>query len=217
MAEAAEFVIGASASCTDGPCGTVSRVVIDPVAKAVTHLVVEPRHPRGLSRLVPVALVAGGPHQVELRCSLAEFERLDPAEEAHFVPDPGGYSAYGPDEVLTWPYYGLGGGIGMGAGTAADGPQIISSDAVPPGEVSVRRGDRVYAADGPIGHVQGLVIEPRKHHVTHVLLKEGHLWGRKDVAIPIGKVAGTDAGIQLTMTKEEVRDLPAVDIDRPPR
>jgi hypothetical protein len=28
-------------------------------------------------------------------------------------------------------------------------------------------------------------------HVTHVLLQEGHLWGRKEVAIPITAVAGT--------------------------
>jgi sporulation protein YlmC with PRC-barrel domain len=214
MADAAEFVIGASATCTDGPCGTVSRVVVDPVAEAVTHLAVEPRHPRETSRLVPLDLVAGGPHRVELRCTLADFERLDPAEETHFVPDPGGYSAYAPDEVLTWPYYGLGGGMGMGVGTAADGPQMVTTDTVPPGEVSICRGDRVYATDGPIGHVQGLVIEPRRHHVTHVLLQEGHLWGRKEVAIPIGKVADTDAGIRLTMSKQEVKDLPPVDLDR---
>ena len=48
MAQPAEFVIGAGATCTDGPCGEVTRVVIDPVAEAVTHVVVEPRHPRGL-------------------------------------------------------------------------------------------------------------------------------------------------------------------------
>ena len=39
-----------------------------------------------------------------------------------------------------------------------------------------------------IGKVEGLVIEPTHGHVTHVLLQEGHLWGRKEVAIPIGSV-----------------------------
>jgi hypothetical protein len=48
-----------------------------------------------------------------------------------------------------------------------------------------------------------------------VLLQEGHLWGRKDVAIPIGAVTGVDDGIQLSITKDEVQDLPAVDIDHP--
>ncbi len=42
MAEATPFVIGAKADCADGPCGTVTRVVIDPVAHSVTHLVIEP-------------------------------------------------------------------------------------------------------------------------------------------------------------------------------
>jgi hypothetical protein len=38
------FKIGADASCTDGPCGTVIRVVVNPVQEVVTHLVVEPPH-----------------------------------------------------------------------------------------------------------------------------------------------------------------------------
>ena len=79
----------------------------------------------------------------------------------------------------------------------------------------MRCGEQVHATDGDIGRVQGLVIDPRDHHVTHVLLQEGHLWGRKDVAIPIGAVTGVDDGIQLSITKDEVQDLPPVDIDHP--
>jgi hypothetical protein len=48
------FTIGADARCTDGACGKVIRVVVDPVARAVTHLVVEPKHRHGLGRLVPL-------------------------------------------------------------------------------------------------------------------------------------------------------------------
>ncbi len=43
------FVIGADVRCVDGVCGKVVRVVADPVARAVTHLVVQPRHWAGLS------------------------------------------------------------------------------------------------------------------------------------------------------------------------
>ena len=42
----ATFTIGAAAVCSDGPCGAVSRVVVDPVARELTHLVVEPRAPQ---------------------------------------------------------------------------------------------------------------------------------------------------------------------------
>ena len=46
-----------------------------------------------------------------------------------------------------------------------------------------------------------------------MLLKEGHLWGRKEVAIPFDKVAGFDDVIRLNVTKQQVKDLPPVDID----
>jgi hypothetical protein len=59
------------------------------------------------------------------------------------------------------------------------------------------------------------VIDPRDHRVTHVLLQEGHLWGRKDVAIPIGSVTRVDEGIKLNITKQQVEDLPPVEIDHP--
>jgi len=79
----------------------------------------------------------------------------------------------------------------------------------------VCHGDRVHATNGDIGHVQGSSSTPAARHVTHVLLQEGHLWGRKEVAIPIGAVGSTSDGIQLTITKQQVEDLPPVDIDHP--
>jgi len=59
MAETVQFTIGAEASCSDGACGEVTRVIVDPVAAAVAHLVVEPEHRRGLGRLVPLGLSMG--------------------------------------------------------------------------------------------------------------------------------------------------------------
>jgi hypothetical protein len=41
-----------------------------------------------------------------------------------------------------------------------------------------------------------------------VLLAEGHLWGRKEVAIPVTAVTRVDQGIRLNLTKEQVGDLP---------
>jgi sporulation protein YlmC with PRC-barrel domain len=93
--------------------------------------------------------------------------------------------------------------------------QTVTYDALPLGEVAVRRGERVHASDGDIGRVQGLVIDPLSHQVTHVLLQEGHLWGRKEVAIPISAVTGIDDGIRLDITKQEVQDLPPVDVNHP--
>jgi sporulation protein YlmC with PRC-barrel domain len=217
MSETTQFTIGAAANCTDGVCGEVSRVVVDPVARTVTHLVVEPKHRLGLGRLVPLDLVDATTSEIRLRCTLVEFEKLDLAEETQFLPGSSGYTGYGPGQALSWPYYGLGMGRAMGMGMAVgNATEPVTYDTVPLGEVAVRRGEQVHAVDGDIGRVQGLVID-RDRHVTHVLLQEGHLWGRKEVAIPIGAVIGVDDGIRLNLTKQEVQDLPPVDVDHPNR
>jgi hypothetical protein len=115
------------------------------------------------------------------------------------------------------PGLGLEGGIDAGLGGIGGGmtSHLETSDTVPQGEVDVRRGDPVEATDGDIGRVQGLVIDRGSRHVTHVLLQEGHLWGRKEVAIPISVVTSTSGGIRLRLSKQEVKDLPPVDIDHP--
>jgi sporulation protein YlmC with PRC-barrel domain len=216
MTETTSFTIGADVSCSDGACGKVSRVVVDPVARTVTHLVVEPKHRLDVGRLVPLGLADATAGEIRLRCTLADFGKLDPAEETQFLPGTPGYPGYDPDQVLSMPYYSMGMGMGMGGGMAGNyGPQTVTYDTVPLDEVEVCRGDHVHATDGHIGKVQGLVIDPDSHRVTHVLLQEGHLWGRKEVAIPIGAVTGVDDGIRLNITKQQVQDLPPVDIQHP--
>ena len=214
MSDTTQFTIGTEARCTDGVCGAVSRVVVDPVSQVVTHLVVEPKHRAGLARLVPLDLVEAASPEVLLHCTLGAFDDLEPAEETQFVPGSVGYAAYGPEQVVAWPYYGLNPGAGLPGGvdlgTAGFSP-TVTYDRVPLGEVEVRRGDRVEATDGSIGRIQGLVVDPHDHQVTHVLLQEGHLWGRKDVAIPIKAVSRVGDTIRLNISKQEVQDLPPVD------
>ena len=212
MAEAEGFRIGAEASCSDGPCGKVSRLVMDPVALTVTHLVIEPKHRRDQGRLVPVHLIDTTADHLRLRCSIAEFDKLDPAEEIDQVEglDYGG--GYGQAEAVQG-YGGMGGvggsGMGIGMGLGHHTPVEVE-DVVPLGDVDVQRGERVHALDGEIGQVQGFLVDPSDNHVTHVLLQEGHLWGRKEVSIPISAVTGVDAGIRLNITKKQVEDLPPV-------
>ena len=218
MAGTTPFTIGADAICIDGACGKLTCVVVDPVAQAVTHLVVE-RH--GLERLVPLKFAHATSGEIRLGCTLAEFDQLPPAEKRDFLPGSQNDTGYGPDQVLTLPYYGLADSYGIrGRGVS----MTVTHYALSPGEAAVRRGERVHATDGTVGQVQGLVIDPGSHHVTHVLLQEGHLFGRKEVAIPISAVTHVDNnaypqvdtdGVQLNLTKQQVQDLPPVGIDHP--
>ena len=90
-------------------------------------------------------------------------------------------------------------------------PSIVTSDNVPEGESEVAAHERVHAADGEIGRLKGFAVDPADHRVTHVLLREGHLWGHKEVAIPVSAVASVDDGIWLNLTKKQVEELPPRD------
>jgi sporulation protein YlmC with PRC-barrel domain len=204
------LVIGSEAVGSDGYRGEVLAVVVDPAARTVTHLVVEPRGREGLARLVPLDLAdladtaGAGSDPVRLRCTETEFMNLEAAEEtlAEFVP---GY----PDPVQLLPpgWRGAGGGTADG-GTILRIPEKETIDVVPPGEVEERRGDHVHATDGDIGGLRGLRIDPGSRRVTHVLVRDGHVWGHHDVDIPAEMVAGFGDGIRLSVTRQQVRDLP---------
>ena len=216
MSDVTRFEIGATVRCSDGVCGKLLSVVVDPVARVVTHIVVEPEHRWGLGRLIPLDQVASTNGDVHLRCTLAEFERYESAEETEFLTEAGAEWGYD-GQVLTWPYYGLGlGRIGGLDDYGGNAPQPIVYDKLPVGEVAVRRGQPVEATDGRIGKVQGLVIDPSDGHVTHVLLQEGHLWGRREVTVPISAVASVgagDEGVRLNLSKDDVDQLPVVEVE----
>jgi hypothetical protein len=193
MAEPAEFMIGARASCSDGFCGEVRRVIIKPETLTVTHLVVDPGHDP--ARLVPFHLVDTPAGEIRLRCSLAEFGRLDRAEETDVyedIGDPGGPLS----------------GMGVGVTRQHKHVRTFVTDAVPVGEEEVSGGEPVHAVDGEIGRVHGFLVSPDDQRVTHVLLGEGRLWGRKEVAIPVSAVTDAEDGIRLNLTRKQVEDLP---------
>jgi sporulation protein YlmC with PRC-barrel domain len=100
---------------------------------------------------------------------------------------------------------------GLYGPTGASSPvQAIVQDVVPLGATDIERGEPVHALDGEIGRVHGCQVDPDDHRVTHVLLGEGHLWGRKEVAIPASAVTKVENGIWLNLTKKQVEDLPPV-------
>ena len=171
-------------------------MIIDPAAGTVSHLVIEPGHRREAGRLVPLELVDTTAGEIRLRCTLAQFDRLEHAAERDMV------------EGLA----NVGGGlIGMEYGTDLAHRGTVVENVVPVGETEVGPGEHVHALDGEIGRVQGFLVNPDDHQVTHVLLQEGHLWGRKEVAIPISAVTQVDGGIRLNITKKQVEDLPRAD------
>jgi hypothetical protein len=230
MPQAQLFRLGAEVHCTDGDCGKLRSLVIRPRDDAVTHLVVEHSHHKDVAMIVPLGLVDAGADdtatgEVRLRCTRAEFERLDPAETT-LLPGDEGYEdiSYRWEPEASWPYYATQGPLMPGAPGTPGVPGAITRpvivDTVPdqlPGEDEVSRGEHVHATDGDIGHVLGFVVEASSGRVTSILLREGHLLSRRTVLIPRSAVAqvGWD-GFHLNIAREQVQHLPHADVEHPP-
>jgi hypothetical protein len=47
------------------------------------------------------------------------------------------------------------------------------------------------------------------------VLRKGHLWGEKDVLIPVSEIGQIDEDrVYLTLSKEEIANLPTIPIQR---
>ena len=96
-------------------------------------------------------------------------------------------------------------------------PETVTVDTVQdqlPGADEVSPGEHMHAADGDIGHVQGIVADPQTGRVTAVLLRERHLLSRRTVLVPRSAVAAVGAdGFHLSISKRQVQDLPSADVD----
>jgi sporulation protein YlmC with PRC-barrel domain len=213
--------IGNRVHCTDGGYGELADIVIDPLEKRVTHLVVQPEQGMGGARLVPIQLAKSRDdeqHVIELECTLDKAQGFESVREIAYLrlgesPAEDPDWEVGVEDVLAMPYYaGLDVDPSLGG---LDSDVTMYYDRVPKGEVEVRRASAVISADGhSLGEVDGFVVDADKH-ITHFVLERGHLWGRKEVTIPIGAVARVESdAVHVGLSKDEVGALPAVHVGR---
>ena len=92
---------------------------------------------------------------------------------------------------------------------------IIEHEAIPAGGLVVHKGAGVFATDGHVGRVDEFLVEKKTGRITHLILREGHLWGKKDISVPINQVDRYEDGkAYLTIDRNAVKDLPLIDIKR---
>jgi sporulation protein YlmC with PRC-barrel domain len=196
-----DIPINAKVLCADGqPCGRTSYVVLNPVTKTMTHVVVK----RGVwpndERLVPIELVIDSAlEHIQLSCSRDKLAAMDTFIETEFVESE--VDQYLTDSyVLAWPYR-----------YPAMRRVTVEHERIPIGELAIRRGARVEASDGYAGHVDGFLVDETSEHITHLVLREGHLWGQKDVTIPVSEIARIEEDVvHLRLDKDNIEKLPMV-------
>lgn len=200
-----DIPLDTNVQCSDGLCGRSTYVVIDPIVEKVTHIVVRDHRFPHIEYLVPVELVIEStPNTIRLRCREDELRTLDPFLETHYEEGDVDALPYDHSQYYLWPYV-----------IPEDEAIPVEYERVPPGELAVRRSARVDATDGHIGTVDEFLIDPTSGHISHLILREGHLWGQRDVTIPVSEIDTVEAGtVRLKLTKDQVEALPAIPVRR---
>lgn len=191
--------------CVDGRCGRSTHIILNPTTEQVTHLVVREQWPSRIERLVPVNWVTVSTRDViVLKQARERFNQLEPFNQTDFVYTDVPHHATDPKLTLIWPY-------------AVPAKRLVDEKMrrIPPGELAVRRGARVRATDGRVGQVDELLVDPEDGQITHLVLREGHLWGGKVVTIPVAQIDHIEEKVvYLRVDKKEIEQIPSIAVKR---
>lgn len=195
-----DIPLNVKVNCVDGTCGQSKEVVLDRKTEKVTHLVVKEQDAPRTEFLVPIDLVTETtPHLIRLRCAKDELANLQPFRKVDIIEEK--IPRYLPDPYL------------MPIEVTETKWVTVRREALLPGEVAVRQGARVEATDGQVGRLDEFLIDPVTEHVTHLVMREGHLWGKKDVNIPVSGIDHLEEdAIYLRLDRDQVEALPSIPI-----
>lgn len=150
----------------------------------------------GTGRLIPLHHVTRtAADRVELDLSRAQVLAAD-----HFIV---------PDRLPTTPNAGTLAAYWLGP---VGGPTFAVQERLPSEtEIAVRSKPRVRTSDGHhVGTVAEVLIESNTGAITNLLLREGHVFGRRDVVVPVSAIAAIDRdGVRLNLDRSALDALPA--------
>ena len=205
-------------NCTDGNCGRSSHVIINPLDRAITHVVVEyDSFPDSNQRLVSLDKInKTTDNSIQLKCTTQELTEMEKFTETHYIDsEAADYAAFDPlgeysfnelDSFSMLPYVYPESNVY---------PIPVEEERIPPGEIAVHRGADVEATDGHVGKVAEFVIDRTNGHITHLVLREGHLWSKKELTLPLSAVERMDEdAVYLNLDKKTVKSLPAIPVKR---
>ena len=190
--------LNAHVECSDGRVGRLENIILNPKTERVTYLVVRGNDLQNKERLVPERLVKEASHDtVFLSISKKKFEEMKNFIQEEYIPS--NVTLYMAEQT------------GWNMGTPAS--VFVEHETVPAGGLIVHKGAKVFATDGHAGKVDDFLVEKKSGRITHLILLEGHLWGKKDISVPVTQIDRyEDGNIYLKIDKSGVETLPVIDI-----
>jgi sporulation protein YlmC with PRC-barrel domain len=180
--------------------------VVNPVNRTVTHIAIEDKTlSDNPTRLVPVANVAEvADDRIKLNCTRADVAKLGPFVVTDLVQQSGPGGAYSSGEGYSAEY--------VLDDTAYD---EVEEQSIPEGELALYGGMHVEASDRRVGKLDELVLDSTSGAITGLVMRKGHLWGSRDVTVPVDQLAYVDGDtVHLKLDKSAVGALPAMKVRR---
>jgi hypothetical protein len=147
-----DIPIHAKVICQNQECGKTACIIINPINKLITHIVVKENGLIGIKRLVPVEeIFESQADQITLRCSQKELSNYEPFTESHYIGGDEQYLDYPADQYYYHPYL-----------TQAFNedfeyePLIEQIERIPPGELGIHRGTLYMPQTARLGKLTNL-------------------------------------------------------------
>jgi uncharacterized protein YrrD len=205
----------------DQDVGRIERVVLDPVTKDVTHVVIRQGFLFTEDKLMPIEmLMSASEDRVVLRQDAGNLHNLPKFEETHYVSsylneeDYPYYAQGGADPLYWYPPLGVAGYYG---GPIATPPPYLerTEQNIPDNTVAIKDGASVFSNDGKhVGDVERVFVDSHSDRATHIVISQG-LFFKERKLIPTAwlNIIGEDE-VHLSVDSDFVDRLPAYE-DRP--
>jgi osmotically-inducible protein OsmY len=201
-----DFNIGAQVHCRDGECGKLHKVVVDPHTQRVTDLIVDRGFLLTTDGILPVGVVERATREgIYLSISSEDLADYPEYREVEFEePAPAAReSTYDRSDIRCWPAaYGL----------VCSEPVIPMvrrrvHEGISPARAVIKQGTPIRNAQGAIGHIDHLLVDPKSGEVSHLVVRKGLLPYYPIVPISAVKTV-SDKAVSVSLTDEEVNALP---------
>lgn len=201
-----DIPINAKVYCQDKLYGQTEAVILNPIKDIVTHVVVKENEKPHTKRLIPIDMIdTSRTDNVHLKPDESMLKSLPTFFDVEYI-------------KTTVPRY-----MKMYDMVYMD-PVVVPKEKIiqeklyhtPKNELAVSRGTAVVSAHGvPLGKVDEFLIDEDEGHVTHLILREGHIFEQKDVFIPVTEIESiSEDHVSLKLDQEDIDELPTIPVRR---
>ncbi len=197
-----DIPIKALVTCQGKECGKTVCVIVNPCSNELTHVVVEDNAFPYQKRIVQVEMVRGSnPKSIQLSCSKKELLQMENFVEHHYIPAENTFGVFPIKHKIYIPFSEY-------SNDVAD----VTRERVPEGGIAFHPGTLIEATDGKVGQVNEFLVDPASEHITHLVMKEGHFWHKKEIAIPASVIDRVENDVvRLKISKTELESFPSME------